>query len=193
MKELIRNPFVKFILLFSLMVLIWFSFYHNIYQIDEIFSTESNKIDIQKSISIILAKYSNFFVSIFGYSPSLDISTSYVVTSVQGHYYNHGVWIGEPCNGIKVFGLFAIFIIAFPGSWKKKVWFIPLGITIIQTANAIRIAILTIISAESPKSLNFNHNITFQIVVYGIIFILWYWWVQKYSGLSLNRKVSDDE
>ena len=68
--------------------------------------------------------------------------------------------------------------------WKKKLWFIPLGIFIVHTANAIRIAALTIISAENPKALDFNHNITFQVIVYGLIFLLWYWWVQKLSGIT---------
>ena len=97
-------------------------------------------------------------------------STGLVITSVKGTFFNHGVWIGEPCNGVKIFGLFTLFILAFPGSWKKKLWFIPLGIFIVHTANAIRIALLTIMSAENPKALDFNHNITFQVIVYGLNF-----------------------
>lgn len=183
MKKILENPFLKFILLFSGLAIIWFSFYHNIYNLDSLLSTESNSVDIQKSISIGLAKYSNLFVSLFGYEPILDSSSELVITKIEGTYFNHGVWIGEPCNGVKVFGLFSLFILAFPGPWKKKLWFIPMGIFIVHTANAIRIAILTIISAESPSSLDFNHNITFQVSVYGIIFILWYWWVQRLSGI----------
>lgn len=188
MSKFLKNPFFKFILLFSGLSIIWFTLYFNIYHIDTLFSYNGDQVDIQKEISINLAKYSNFFVSLFGYQPTLDTTTNYVVTSVEGTYYNHGVWIGEPCNGIKVFGLFAIFIIAFPGSWKKKLWFIPSGIFIIHTANAIRIAALTIISAENPEALNFNHNITFQVIVYGLIFLLWYWWVEKFSDLSFHNK-----
>lgn len=188
MKDLLKNPFFKFILIFSGLSVLWFSFYHNIYQFDKLFSTETNQVDIQKSISIWLAHFSNFFVQVFGYEPTLDFSSEFVITSVEGTYFNHGVWIGEPCNGIKVFGLFTIFIVAFPGPWKKKLWFIPLGILIVQTANAIRIALLTIISAENPTALDFNHNITFQVIVYGLIFFLWWWWVQKLSGISIKKE-----
>ncbi len=192
MKELLKNPFIRFIALFTVLIVLWFSFYQNIYQIDNLLTGVNNNFDTQKSISIHLAKFSNVFVSLFGYTPTLDTTTNYVITSVEGTYFNHGVWIGEPCNGVKVFGLFSIFIIAFPGSWKKKLWFVPMGIFIIHTMNAIRIAILTIISAENPTALDFNHNITFQVVVYGLIFILWYWWVQKYSGLNLISNKSEE-
>lgn len=183
MLNFIRQPMVRFIIIFSILVVAWFSLYENIYRIDSLFYGTSVN-GLEKDVSILIAKYSNLFVSLFGYTPTLDQTTDYVITSIEGTYNTHGVWIGEPCNGIKVFGLFAIFIIAFPGPIKKKLWFIPLGAFIIQTANSIRIAILTIISAENPTLLDFNHNITFQVIVYGIIFLLWYWWVNKYSKIQ---------
>ena len=187
-KKLFENPFIKFILIFSGLAILWFSLYHNIYNLDKLFSSDANQVDIQKNISVGLAKYANVFVSLFGYDPTLDSSTELVITSIKGTFFNHGVWIGEPCNGVKIFGLFALFILAFPGSWKKKLWFIPLGIFFVHTANAIRIAALTIMSAENPEAIDFNHNITFQVIVYGLIFILWYWWVQKLSGISHTKE-----
>ena len=188
MKKYFENPFIKFIAIFSGLAIVWFSLYHNIYNLDKLFSSDVNQVDIQKNISIGLAKYANVFVSLCGYEPTLDFSTDLVITSVKGDYFNHGVWIGEPCNGVKVFGLFSLFIMAFPGSWKKKLWFIPLGVFVVHTANAIRIAALTIISAKNPEALDFNHNITFQVIIYGLIFLLWYWWVQK---LSLIVKIKE--
>ena len=191
MKKYFENPFIKFIAIFSGLAIVWFSLYHNIYNLDKLFSSDVNQVDIQKNISIGLAKYANVFVSLCGYEPTLDFSTDLVITSVKGDYFNHGVWIGEPCNGVKVFGLFSLFIMAFPGSWKKKLWFIPLGVFVVHTANAIRIAALTIISAKNPEALDFNHNITFQVIIYGLIFLLWYWWVQKLSVIvKIKEKTS---
>jgi exosortase family protein XrtF len=171
-----KNPFLKFLLVFSILIILWFGFYENIYELGELFD-----IEFQRNISIHVAKISMFFISLFGYTPIIDTSTDFVIISIEGNYLNHGAWIGEPCNGLKVFGLFSIFIIAFQGKWTNKIWFIPLGILILHLANAIRIAILTIISAQNPALLDFNHNITFQVIVYGIVFILWYLWVNKLS------------
>ena len=70
-KKLFENPFIKFILIFSGLAILWFSLYHNIYNLDKLFSSDANQVDIQKNISVGLAKYANVFVSIFGYEPTL--------------------------------------------------------------------------------------------------------------------------
>lgn len=173
---MLKNPFIRFLLIFSTLVILWFGFYQNIYELENIFGQ-----DIQRAISIHVAEISTFFIQLFGYVPIIDTTTDFVIISIEGNYLNHGAWIGEPCNGLKVFGLFAIFIIAFKGKWAHKLWYIPIGILILHIVNAIRIAILTIISAQNPTLLDFNHNITFQVIVYGIVFGLWYLWVNKFS------------
>ena len=48
-----------------------------------------------------------------------------------------GLWIGDNCNGIALFGLFSGFIIAFPGKWWKKIIYIPIGIVLIEFVNVI--------------------------------------------------------
>jgi exosortase family protein XrtF len=95
-----------------------------------------------------------------------------------------GLWMGDPCNGIILFALFSSFIIAFPGSFKTKIWFIPLGISIIYLANVLRVVLLAIIQLYVSRStLEFHHTYTFTYLVYGIIFCMWWIWVNKFSGL----------
>ncbi len=162
--------------------------YHFLYKLDFLFSSGDQLIDIQKSISILIGQQSNFLLSSIGFEPLLEIHGDMVVTKLKNHPYSHGVWIGEPCNGLKLFGVFAVFILAFPGKLTHKIWYIPLGVILLHFINVIRIASLTIISAYNPFLLNFNHNITFQIIVYSIIFLLWYVWTKKFSGLKLNNE-----
>tara|TARA_B110000438_G_C15528200_1_gene527271 strand:- start:79 stop:660 length:582 start_codon:yes stop_codon:yes gene_type:complete len=188
LKELFRNKSFRFIFLFLTGIIVWFSFYHFIYEIDEFLSSSTYKVDIQKSISILLAKQSNFILSLFGYQPQIEIYSDMVVTVIQDGNFNHGVWIGEPCNGLKLFGVFSIFILAFPGSLKTKFWYIPLGIIILHFVNVLRIACLTLISAYKPTILTFNHNVTFQVIIYSFIFLLWYFWTKKFSSLSINNE-----
>jgi exosortase family protein XrtF len=189
MRDWLKNPIFKFLLIFSLSSIVWFSFYKTMYKFDYYLGIENGQ-GIERWVSIQVGSYANFFTSIFGYIPHLDTSTDFVVTSIPEGIHTHGVWIGEPCNGIKVMGLFAIFIIAFTGSFKHKLWFIPLGFLILHTANAIRISVLTIVSAINPENLEFNHDITFQIIMYGIVFLLWYWWVNKFSSFKKSETVN---
>jgi exosortase family protein XrtF len=100
---------------------------------------------------------------------------------IQG---THGLWIGDPCNGLTLFALFSLFIVAYPGNWKRKLWYIPLGITLIHIMNIIRITALCIITLKSPEMLDFNHTYLFQILMYAFIFLLWYVWIKKLSPVK---------
>ena len=136
--------------------------------------------------SKLLSVQSNFILSIFNFQTSIEIHGDMVVAKILGYPYSHGVWIGEPCNGIKIFGLFTIFILSFKGDIKRKIIFIPIGIAILHFLNILRIAILTYISATNPYILDFNHNITFQLFIYGSMLALWYLWITKFS-LQINK------
>lgn len=100
----------------------------------------------------------------------------------------HGIWIGDPCNGLVLFALFTGFVLAFPGPWKRKLWFIPLGIVTIHAINVVRVTALALIVYyyPDPEVLDFNHTYTFTILVYGYVFSLWYWWAAKLSGATLS-------
>ena len=77
---------------------------------------------------------------------------------------SNGVWIGGPCNGITLMFLFAIFVIAYPGSFKNKLWYVPLGILIVHIINIIRIIVLALIANYNYYYLDFNHTYTFTFL-----------------------------
>jgi exosortase family protein XrtF len=93
----------------------------------------------------------------------------------------HGVLIGAPCNGLELFALFAGFIILFPGKIKHKLFFIPIGMLIIHILNIFRLVGLALVVLYSPDNLEFNHKYTFTIIVYTFIFLMWIYWVNKFS------------
>ena len=99
-----------------------------------------------------------------------------------------GLWIGDPCNGLTLFALFTVFVLAYPGPMLKKLWFIPVGLLAIHLINLLRILALVLIVHyyPDPEVLDFNHNYTFTVIVYGFIFFLWYWWAEKMSGVKVT-------
>jgi len=98
---------------------------------------------------------------------------------VQGGSF---LWIGDPCNGISLFAVFTIFLIAYPGPWKHKAWFGVLGLASIHLINCLRVAALCLITTVDYELLNFNHDYTFYVVVYGWVFLLWYIWVKRFAS-----------
>lgn len=93
--------------------------------------------------------------------------------------------IGEECNGLTLFVLFAGFIMAFPGTLKSKILFIPIGVTIIFIVNILRIVVLAINYKYFRASFSFNHHVTFTYLVYAIIFLMWIYWVNKLSKKTI--------
>lgn len=94
-----------------------------------------------------------------------------------------GLFMGDGCNGISLFALFSIFIIAFPGKIIPKIIFIPAGILLIHCMNILRVVLLAIIETRSYALTEFNHTYTFTIVIYAFIFLLWLFWINKYSAI----------
>lgn len=89
--------------------------------------------------------------------------------------------VGAECNGLVLFALYAGFLLAYPGNWKTKAWFIPIGIVCIYALNILRIIVLTINFKYFRSSFSFNHHVTFTYLIYAFIFLLWMIWVNKFS------------
>jgi len=94
---------------------------------------------------------------------------------------SNGVYIGTPCNGLELMALFSGFILIFKGSWKNKLWFIPMGIVFIYVFNVLRVLALAIIAKVAPETLDFNHKYTFTLMLYLMVFLGWMVWVKKFA------------
>jgi len=87
----------------------------------------------------------------------------------------------EGCNAVSVMILFTAFIIAFSSTFKKTALFILAGIAIIHLLNVIRIALLAFGFYYYPDYKTVLHDIIFPLFIYGVVFLLWIIWVQKFS------------
>jgi len=84
--------------------------------------------------------------------------------------------------------LFISFVVAFTGKFKSTLWFIPLGLLIIHVLNILRIASLSIALYKFPEYEHFLHGILFPLVIYGVVFLLWVIWVNKFSLYASKTK-----
>ncbi len=134
----------------------------------------------------LIVKQSSFILQMLGYI-LIPEPPVYEVIRTIGIDGTHGLWIGDPCNGLTIMALFCGFIIVLPGNWKYKIVFCILGIFIIHISNVVRIAILCIILKYYPNALEFNHTYTFTFVVYIIVFLLWWIWVSRVMKKNKNK------
>jgi exosortase family protein XrtF len=92
--------------------------------------------------------------------------------------------IVEGCNAISIIILFISFIIAFASDFKRTALFILFGSLIIYFTNITRIVIIVIAINKYPQYQNILHDIVFPSLIYGITFLLWFIWVQKFSKIK---------
>ena len=106
---------------------------------------------------------------------------NYIQIFYQNKYVSR---IIEGCNGISVIILFISFIFAFSGKWKQTVVFMVTGSIIIYTLNVFRIALLSVLLFHYPKYEHVLHGVVFPLIIYGVVFILWVIWVNKFSNFA---------
>ncbi len=87
----------------------------------------------------------------------------------------------EGCNALSVIILFISFVVAFTGKFKKTILFITFGTVLIHILNIGRIALLCVALYNLPQYEHLLHGVIFPLVIYGIVFLLWVIWVNKYS------------
>ncbi|MDO7137871.1 exosortase family protein XrtF [Algibacter lectus] len=92
----------------------------------------------------------------------------------------------EGCNGLSVLILFISFIVAFSGRLKATLLYLLSGSVIIYVVNVLRIVILSIWLYKYPEQSEFLHAVVFPAIIYGVVFLLWIFWVNRFS--KLNQK-----
>jgi len=102
--------------------------------------------------------------------------------SLQLWYNNkYTLRIIEGCNAVSVIILFISFITAFSGKLKTTIYFIVFGVFLIYVLNIIRIALLAVLLFRFPEKEHILHGVLFPLIIYGLVFILWVFWVNKFS------------
>lgn len=102
----------------------------------------------------------------------------------------NGEFIGriiEGCNSISVIILFLSFIVAFSGKLKTTFFYILSGSVLIYIVNLLRIVVLAIGLHLYPKYGEVLHTVIFPGIIYGMVFLLWIFWVNRFSKLKENN------
>ncbi len=131
----------------------------------------------------LVAKQTDFVLHAFGYdsriekhpdepSMKLILNGKFVARIIEG------------CNAMSVIILFISFIIAFAGKFKTTFFYIMAGSVMIYIVNIFRIALLSVGLYYYPWRSEELHTIIFPLIIYGMVFLLWMLWVNRFSNLS---------
>ncbi|WP_456378162.1 exosortase family protein XrtF [Lutibacter sp.] len=134
-------------------------------------------------ITNTVAKQTKFLLNNLGYTSEIEQHTEEVSVKlfVNDKFVSRVI---EGCNSISIIILFISFIIAFSSGFITTFLYIIFGSLLIYFSNIFRIAIISIALYKYPQYQEILHNIIFPLIIYGITFILWFIWVQKFSRLK---------
>jgi len=172
------KPLYKFIINGIFMFAIWaifFQFFRHAGAIHNFYEYSTYKL------TSIYLNFSRVILELFGYEIIISGKIIMIKNSV-------GVLLDRGCLGRNLMGLFAGFLIAFPGSIKSKLWYIPAGLGIIFLLNNTRIMLLVWITLTYPKT-HFDHHAVYNYTIYTLIFIMWYFWISRYSSVKNEKKL----
>lgn len=135
----------------------------------------------------LVAKQSEALLNTFGYktlviphpnepSMKLILNNVYLARVIEG------------CNSISVIILFSSFIIAFASSFKTTFFYILSGSVLIYSVNLLRIVLLSIGMYHYPNQKDILHSVVFPAIIYGMMFLLWIFWVNRFSKLKKSNE-----
>ena len=165
-----QNRFLRFLVISSVVYLLLYFIYEFIIK---------KYTFIDQSFIRVIINSANILLQSLGYRTFTVLGDNeFQSIGIDG---SNGVWIGAACNASTLFFLFTVYVLAYPGHQKSKIWFVPLGILSIHVLNVLRVSALAIIAFYKPDYLDFNHTYTFTFLVYGYIFFLWMLWSNKFA------------
>ena len=135
----------------------------------------------------LVAKQSESLLNAFGYNAQVLIHPQEpsMKLIINNHYLARVI---EGCNSISVIILFLSFIVAFASKFKTTLFYILSGSVLIYSVNLLRIVLLTIGLYHYPTQKAIFHTVVFPAIIYGLVFMLWIFWVRRFSKLKSKNE-----
>lgn len=131
----------------------------------------------------LVAKQTNALLNGIGYDSSVlpHPNEPSLKVIINGKYVARVI---EGCNAISIIILFLSFIVAFAGKLRTTLIYCFAGSIIIYAFNLIRIVILSIGLYHYPWRKEVLHTVVFPLLIYGTVFLLWMFWVNRFSKVN---------
>jgi exosortase/archaeosortase family protein len=106
-------------------------------------------------------------------------------------YFMNGQALQEQplCTALKQVFQMTLILILYPGPWKHKLWYIPVSSFFLLISAVIHLLILAVTLAEIPEHYSFMHLYISRWFFFGVYFLIWLYWEEKFSRQSNNKPV----
>lgn len=138
------------------------------------------------SITSHVAKSTEWLLNIFDVQTFTEQHTSELSIKIFVNDY-YVARVIEGCNSVSIIVLFIAFVVAFKGGRLNTVLFVLLGAISIYIVNIARIALLSWAMVNFVAYETILHDLLFPAIIYGYVFVLWLWWVNRFSNLKTQK------
>lgn len=109
--------------------------------------------------------------------------SSFVLHNYSVHVRNMGqVNIGNYCLGIQLWFYFAALIFSYnAGNFWNKIFFVLIGVLIINLLNVLRFVGLIFILKKYPQKVDFSHEYIFNYTIYVFSILMLVLWINRTS------------
>ena len=159
------SPLVRFALIALALYGVWFVVY-------ETWLGPDGRLDL--FVAHLVAQGAAGVLTLLGYSARVVGDEVWATPTV-------GAWVTTGCNGLSTIALFTGFVLAYPGTWRRRALFIPLGALFVFVVNVVRVAVIVVILDRLPQHEDLAHVLVAPSVFYVTVFVLWVVWV-RYGG-----------
>ncbi|MCS6933665.1 MAG: exosortase/archaeosortase family protein [Chitinophagales bacterium] len=112
----------------------------------------------------------------------MSVPNERIAHAVKHTESQKAITIDEHCLAIPAMFIFSACIAVFSGSWRNKIWFIPLGVLGIAGINIARVTVLAFVHFYLPDIyFIFHHSFAFIIITYSLVFLLIRFWMKYLS------------
>ena len=134
-------------------------------------------------ITNLVGKQSKALISTLGYDTAMTPHPNEpsMKLIIEGKFVARVV---EGCNSVSIIILFVSFMLAFAGRFKPTFFYILAGSVLIYAVNIFRIAVLSIGLYHYPWRREVLHTVIFPLIIYGMVFLLWMVWVNRFSKVK---------
>lgn len=154
-----RPELIRFLAIMAVAYAVWFLVY-------DLWLLPDGRLD--GWLSTRVAAWSGGLLSLLGYGVE--------VRGTQVWMGQTGIELVAGCNGLSVLSLFVGFVVAFPGAWLRRAWYIPFGVLVLVLTNIVRCAVLLVLLDRMPGAFDLAHGGPGLVVFYAVVFLLWVLW-----------------
>jgi exosortase H (IPTLxxWG-CTERM-specific) len=100
-----------------------------------------------------------------------------------------GVAVEAGCNGVEACLILTAAILAYPASWRLRLWGLVLGLLLVQGVNVLRVISLFYLVGVNAELFKFAHLYLWQALIMLDVLVVWLLWIRQVAKREAQQEV----